>query len=505
MTRQQFEWRHDDFSGGMIYRATPGNLRQNEVEWLENFDIFEQQFATKRCGFEPLNSVALDGPVQGLIEHFASDGTRFFIAAAAGKIYRQDNGDDSTFAIVDSGFDGDPSTRWFFIPWDDDLVLLNGVDGPLYYDTSAGTIAPLGGSPPVASCGGVLFRHLFLNSVTEPVRVYYSETNDPADGYFGKNYFFDAGVGDASRVTGFLTRDQEILIGKEKSITAVRGTNPRDFAQTQNRPAYTNTSGVVNAWTFFDSGEPWYLDTTGVFSIRAPFDTPEQSYWVDGLMDGISLSRIEKSFGLFCSDKSQAMVWLPRSSSPGDFTNIALVGHIGRGRGGLAAWSIYTGLVDITSGCVGAGTEVGDIVYLGDADGFVYRRSQREFLDGANPVSATLRTMHHTFRRPSIRKLYRESIVEIETGVETNLTLRVYVDRVLAASKNISVGGGGAFVLGTGLTGDALGGKVFSRQRVQHDERGIRSQVEIVSSDELECRVSAIEQIAYPTERRGIW
>ncbi len=488
----------------MVYRSVPGNLRQNEVEWLENFEIVDQHYATKRPAFLPMNDVALDGPIQGIFDHRPSDGEQHLIVVAGGTIYKYDTVLE-LFEEIDDGYDDAETTRVFFVPFDDLLILLNGVDAPLVYDPGTETVAALGGSPPIASCGAQYYHHLVLNAVAEPARVYYSETDDPEQGYSATNYFFDVTAGgDSSAVTGFLVRDQELLIGKARSISVLRGSSPREFSQPQNRSAYSTEQGLSGPQLFIEvAGAPWFGNESGIWSLRAPFDTPEQSWSVDGFFNQLDPERLRRGFAVRLPNRDQVIFWVPRSDVESAGCDLGLVARPGFGRGGLAAWSMYLG-IQPTCAAVGRGSVTSDVLYVGNEAGIVSVQTSGQFSDGGDdPIYAQLRTGHNALRTPDVRKLFRSTVVELEIGAETTILVRYVTDRGRkTGSKEIIVAGGGLFYTGIGMTGDELGDRDFVRARYQHDTWGHRIQHTLVSSESEECRVGAIEEVGFTYERR---
>lgn len=484
----------------MVSRDTPGLLARNECELLINVDLNDVPFAKKRRGFRKMNSTPLAGPVQGIFEHRPKDGTRHFMVLAGGTLYRWDGATD-TFVTVGSGLAGTPNVRACFVPFGDLLIILNGVNEPRKYDPSTGTLEILGGNPPPASFGAVYYNHLFLSGVAGfPARIWYSETNDPEDGYESKNYFADLIVSDSSAVTAFLPLDQELIVGKRRSITAIRGMDPRDFSQPQNRAAYTNEYGIVHYKAILDvAGVPWFLSDSGVYSLRGPFDLREESWAIHDHIEHLDPTRIQRSFAVHLQQRGQAIFWVPRYN--GTHMDLGLVAHPGQGRDERAAWSLWEG-PELTAAAVGWDVIEGEVLYLGDANGFVYRESLA-YMDDTTPVRAVYRSGPIDIGLPNHLKVLREVGVEAEVAKVTQITVTAITDRDRAVDTRTVTLPAPSYDDEGQDPDDPLSGRQIRRSAVYVAQRGIQHQIKLEHTDGDEFRLSGVElrSYAYGTSR----
>jgi hypothetical protein len=490
--------RQDDFTGGMIYRHSPGKLAPNECEWLENVDLTEMAYAVKRKGFRKLNVAALAGSIQGIYEHRPRDGEVHLIVMAGGKVYRWNETTD-LFVEIHTGLSTSSAIRASMVPYDDWLILLNGVDTPHKYDPVTETVSALGGSPPIAAFGAVYYHHLFLSgNPTEPTRVYYSETDDAEDGYEGKNYFFNAIVDDTSRVTALYPREGELVIGKAQSITALRGMDPREFAQPQNRAAYTSERGIISHTGIIEvMKQPWYISEDGIFNLA----TNEEASWaVQGFFREMLAEKLGNSFSVRMKLRDQVIFWIPRKTG-GIGMDTALVAHPGKGRGGLPSWSVWTG-PEPTCATPGWGLILGESLYIGDANGFVYQTGA-VYDDATAPVEMRLRSQWYDMEQPDQLKVLKELVGEFDVGSAADISLGYAADRGRSSSGRDLTMSGSVFITGTSETGDEIGGNVLRRRRVQLDAKGHRFRVEIESTLAQDCRIAATEVVTHPYGRRG--
>lgn len=498
MPAESVIWRQHNFSGGMVSRRSPGLLLNNESEWMENMSITEMDYAVKRPGFTRVTTDPLDGAVQGIFEFqpYRPSLENMLMVMAGGTLYRW-NDVDQTFDVVGSGFNETAKTR--FVQFGNMLIILNGVDTPKKYfrpdDTDPWTLDDLGGNPPVASFGAVYYRHLFLNDVENPVRIFYSETDDPELGYASRNYLADMIVSDSSPVTGFLALDQELIVGKKRSITAIRGMDPRDFSISQNRAAYTNERGVVSHEGLIDvAGSAWFLSEDGVFSIRGPFDTPRQSYVIDGLFDNLDHMHSGNGFSVRITGMDQAIFFVQEFGS--SHPNVAFVAHPGRGRDEMAAWTVWTGIT-ATCGMRSFSSNWGEKFYIGTADGHVMVMQNATFYDHTAPVVARWRSRHLDFSRPDYLKSLREIVSEIEVDTATEVVVRYNTDRGRDMGHTTLSFEGAVFTTGYNATGDPLGGRQVRRSRFQTSSLGLNFHVEMESNAPLEMRISGAEARAF--------
>lgn len=489
------------FSGGMVQnRSLPTSLWKNECEWLENLDLTEKDAAVKRTGWERMNSSALAGAVQGIAHMRTSDGVSHILVVAGGTLYFW-NG--TTFTSAASGFAGGTAVRACFVQFNDEMIWMNGVNAVQKYNPTTNVNAVLGGSPPVATFGAFHFNHLFLSGVTSnPTRVWYSETNDPADGYDATNYFADIAAGDSSPVRGFLSLDQDLLVGKENSITSIRGMNPRDFSQPQNRAAYTNEMGIINSDCVVDvDGRPWVLTRQGIYQLNGPFSLIEQSWPINGLLDRIDPFRIDRSFAFHSSERGQVFFCVPYFAG-GPQMDIAFVGHPGKGRQGIAAWTVHTwpSGVDMTAAAVGWNTTDGEVLFMGDEDGFVYKMGTG-YSDHLTAITAKYRSDDYDFGDEEQAKVLREIAVGAEVGAAASATVAYATDRGRQSGSESVSFAAPAYQVSQDAT-DPLSSRQLRFAYSRVSPIGARHQVSVSHTAAAEFKLSSVVAYAYSHGRR---
>ncbi|MGV2384326.1 MAG UNVERIFIED_CONTAM: hypothetical protein LOD86_03530, partial [Thermobifida fusca] len=307
-------------------------------------------------------------------------------------------------------------------------------------------------------------------------------------------------VSDSSAVTAFLPLDQELIVGKRRSITAIRGMDPRDFSQPQNRAAYTNEYGIVHYKAILDvAGVPWFLSDSGVYSLRGPFDLREESWAIHDHIEHLDPTRIQRSFAVHLQQRGQAIFWVPRYN--GTHMDLGLVAHPGQGRDERAAWSLWEG-PELTAAAVGWDVIEGEVLYLGDANGFVYRESLA-YMDDTTPVRAVYRSGPIDIGLPNHLKVLREVGVEAEVAKVTQITVTAITDRDRAVDTRTVTLPAPSYDDEGQDPDDPLSGRQIRRSAVYVAQRGIQHQIKLEHADGDEFRLSGVElrSYAYGTSR----
>ncbi len=191
----------------------------------------EEQDVVLRGGCEEFVS-GLGGPVETLYEHVAVDGTRTFLAGAAGSLYSIGGGSASS---IGSGFTND---RWQIIAQMDAgagvSLLLNGEDTPRIWNGSSISSASITGiSDPKTLIQGTNFRgRIFAVAVDDP-NVYYLPFGavSGAAAAFPVGSIFQRGgyplfVTTWTRNAGETSSEQLVIVSSEGELLLYAGTSP---------------------------------------------------------------------------------------------------------------------------------------------------------------------------------------------------------------------------------------------------------------------------------------
>lgn len=459
----------------MVSRKTPSVLAENESEYLGNFELDEYQRALRRPGF-----VRLHNPEPWQTNQERIVGGPYFFYDRNGVphllVVTTDTGTNCSLYDFDWAFsqfylvgelalnDLNDLFRVTFVPFGDDIIIIHqDLDPPRRFhplDPFPGTIDSLGGIPPRAKTGAIYYNHLFLADADNPVRVFYSATNDPDNGYGGTNFLFDVVAGgDVSAVTSFLPLERELIIGKEASVTSLSGSTPNDFSQPQNQASYTGERGPLAPHCLTEiEGRPWFLSRDGIWSITGPYALREESYNVDSYFDTVLGSeKGPESLLYYDVDRKTVIAFMPNLVVGLRISSI-LTGYPGFGRDGLAAWTeLFTDAPGPTSSPFfelfirGVSAVKGyrfvaarffnedeptggtDGVYMQGGGAFLSGQALRLSFSGYDDVDTPVRALYRSQRIPysesrSNVKLLRTVGVEVERNVETTATVQAICD-----------------------------------------------------------------------------
>lgn len=106
-------------------------------------------------------------------EYANSDGTKQFLLAGGGKIYKDDGGE-----LAELKDDLDTGARFYFSQINDIVIITNGVDAPLKYDGT--TVTALGGSPPTTAIKSHIHKNrVWMIDATDKMLATCSALNTP--------------------------------------------------------------------------------------------------------------------------------------------------------------------------------------------------------------------------------------------------------------------------------------------------------------------------------------
>lgn len=497
MPRAPQLWRQDDFSGGMVQRTTRDTLLPNEVEWLQDFVITESRHLIRRNAFVEKGSL-LDS-VAAVQPHVAPDGTvRLYAITDDGDLWKWDVGTE-TFSLISTGeIPAAPMPHGYnFVSYHEYLIVLpGGAAAPVKIDTSDDSVSSVGGSPPAARYGAIYFNHLFLAGIPgEETRIYHSETADIDDGYASKNYFFNLSGVDNGEITGLLARENELIVSRDRSITRVTGYEPRDFSRPQNVAIHSPYIGArANSLVDID-GTIWFLGRDGIYSLAGGGALIRQSWAVDGLFrDWIPHPRARL---LWRPDARQLIMWPTTQVQSHPLYNKALVGYPGQGRGGRAAWSLWTmpdedaGLVrggDILNPTLGSFDLQPIHMWYGESIYELSDASQADASYSATDVSI-VRTGPQDMDDPFATKLLRQMRVEFRVPETTTVSVSYETDDGTTQSYN------------TTLT---AGSDSSQDRRFNVSPKGRKFWLEVKSQDTKDCQVMAVEMTAFTYGRKTV-
>lgn len=218
---QIYEWAVRDFSEGLLDKIDLPLMPENAASDCRNFLSKTQGMLEKRKGQVYLNSISLGNvPINGL-DIYYKGANSYLLAACGGNIYKW-NG--SAFESIKTGWDANCDV--FFETCANYVVAFNGKDTPIKYDGT--TVTTLANAPTDGQYPILHKEKLFVAPQSHPDQVWWSESFNP-ETWPAENYWtFKAGDGD--KIVALKRLYDELIIFKQRSIHALRGTNLDDFS-----------------------------------------------------------------------------------------------------------------------------------------------------------------------------------------------------------------------------------------------------------------------------------
>ncbi len=233
--------KYDNFKGGLNIRDFWHTIKDDELTLANNIRLDEGGVVRRRGGWAKYTSAAvgtsgnLIGVTQGT---FVSGGTetRYVIATDGVKVFYFTG---SVWTDITGGTVMAPAatTLVSFQQMAGLLIGFDGLNAAWTWDGAAGSIALLGGTPPIGNIGIVWQNRLFFAGVpTARSRLYYSAIGDPAT--WGASAYIDIpSPYDGDDITGLGILFGNLIIFKRNSIYIIQGDAPENFVVSKTNAA----------------------------------------------------------------------------------------------------------------------------------------------------------------------------------------------------------------------------------------------------------------------------
>jgi len=253
--KQRYEpWEIRDFSAGQVEKLNDNILPDNAAYECRNFISARFGGLSKRKGQTLLNATPLPASIQGLHPYYRSTtGMRRLIAMSQGLGFLWDGTQfvaltfsgaeslvgEASFPLISTPLWGeimfdhpmglfplDPSAIAIFEDCVSYVICMNGVDAPWKWDGSIITAlvnAPTKGRYPLLHK-----EKVFCVDVDEPSTLRWSESFDPEDWPVINNW--DVRKGDGDEITCLVKFVDDLLVFKNRSLHALKGTSLDDFS-----------------------------------------------------------------------------------------------------------------------------------------------------------------------------------------------------------------------------------------------------------------------------------
>jgi len=430
-------------------------------------------------GATRLGSTAMGGAVSGLFDY--NNGDKAVATSEDGKIWHY--GSDWT---VSSGARATGNSTTAGVRWSGEmfygatttanlLVLANGVDAPIRYDTSNGAVS-LGGSPPSTGNFPIAWQGrlwLFAGSTA-----YYSAPNDCEDwttgGGGGSVTVYRGHDGD---ITGAAIFANNLFVFKRSSVYRIAPTSTFTEVNVRN---VNSSVGCVSHQTIAEvTGSDvnllvWWsehgIEAISPSTASAGFETRNTARWVQPLASFRNIDAMSTAWSLFNINRME--YWSAYPTGSRTIPSRWLIGNFSRSRQ-RARWT-RSDRQNMTAGMVFNTSNTGYDQYVGDSSGKVYKMfdTSTDNWDGSKFLRRT-QTAYDVNNAPNRMKRYGHSHVSVETPASSTVTSRQIMLRPSMPSPESSntqnlARVGDADGWGVGQWGVALwGGSGYSGERIR--------------------------------------
>lgn len=404
---QYEEWLVSDFSGGVVDAVEDTLLQDNQLADARNVVCEQLGRIVKRRGQVYLNSVALDGAVQGLHAYYYKDAQeqRKLVAAAKGVVYSW-NG--STFTQLKDGLHATADVM--FATTINYMVAFNGTDTPWKWDGT--TVTNLENAPAAGRCPVLFKEKLFV--IVDADTVVWSREFEP-ETWEAVNYAeFDKGDGD--ELTLLIQYLGELYLFKTRSIHKISGTDISDFRYTkvENRYGAVGPRAGVVAGLYL-----YYISTEGVMMFNGIksvnlIDQRIPNFWKNSVNH---TPTVLKKAVIWCWDNR---LWVALPGKNSNSNDIVLVYDLRYG-----SWWIFDG---INASCF---TEFNDgtgvRAYTGHATHGYVIQQDTGYCDLGSAISAYLTLPNYSAKDPVLIKKFKR-VFAVDANGLNDATLSYRID-----------------------------------------------------------------------------
>lgn len=429
-------------------------------------------------GATQVGTKAMGGVVSGLFDY--NNGDKAIGVAENGKIYEFGSDWEEVSGARATGNTTTAGVRWsgtmFFGATTSKnlLIMTNGIDAPVRYDTTDGA-EPLGGNPPAGGDFPVVWQDRLW--MFDGDTAYYSAVGDAEDwstaGGGGSVSVYRGQDGD---ITGAAAFANSLFIFKRSSLYFI-GAGLISTAAIRNIDTAVGTVShrTIQRVAGSDTNKLVWWSEHGIESIEptdvsSGFTTRNAARWIQPLLDRRNVDNMVRAWSLFNLPRMEYFSSYPVAT--GTIPKESVIGNFARPHRRVR-WTRADKL-NLTAGMTFNVSNTGYEQYVGDSGGKVYKMhdSSVEDWDGV-PFTKQLQTKYHTQDAPNRVKVYGWSYIRAKTSAGGTITVRQRLLRQgmsADATPNRSALTGVADGWGVGEWGVAQwGGSGAAGQRIRPD------------------------------------
>lgn len=446
----------NDFSGGLVTKAAPMQISDNQAVDLLNCEFDMTGALVKRSGFTAYNSTPIPGAglIDNLIRYYKNDGTRTLVAtansASANKVHK---GTDATgaFTEIPGGTALDKDRPIDMLVYRDVLFLSNGRQ-PIQYYSGGASKADVTGSPapPTGSCMAVCDNRLFVaGSSTNPNRLFFSGialfSSLPALDFPATNFIDIPKQDTGDQITALAVYRDELFVFRRNDMWALIGSGPEDYYLQE----INNRVGALSHRAVCNTGDALVFASPGCIHEYRDGAMLDIGRSIDSVVTALDFSRVK-----VCWYPAKKQVWICGGASAASNNRVLVYDTM------LKAWSVFDLSLNALCLLSGAGDR-GELYGGSPTTGAVWHMDDGASDNGA-AISFVYRTKHFDMHIPQNIKVFRRLYFNVNTSVDTGpFDVNVSVDfgRITQSVSDINFKGfnrWGHFVYGLAPYGGGL-------------------------------------------------
>ena len=455
------------FPAGALHTAT------NMVYYRESDNPQTMRGATR------LGAVnALGGVVTGLFDY--NNGDKLLGTSSDGKIYQYGTSWAVSSGARATGNSTTATARWsgtmFFgaSQAKNLLILCNGINAPVMYDTTSGAVN-LAGSPPATGNFPVVWQgRVWMASGST---LFASKPDDAEDWSVGGGGFsINVARGHDGDITGLFPFGNNLFVFKRSTTYRIAPTASFTVVNVKN---VSSTVGCVSHRTIKEIGPEGgsYLTFMSEHGIAAAvpvvsaigFEAKNISRSIKPILDKKNTARLDVAWGIANLDRLEYSAYYPTASATTPSEGV--IGNWARPRK-PPRWTTHN-KTNLTAGVIFVENNTDYNQYVGNNSGSVYKMhvTSASDWDGA-AISGIIHTKHFTQGRPNHMKKYGWVFAAVQTEAEYDVVVRLNLLRRglpqhsgNRSSLTITGGGGGWGVGGWGV--EQWGGQGHAGERIR--------------------------------------
>lgn len=407
---------------GMHHDST-AKLQPGVVEFAQNFYVLDGVWKG-RLGVDQMGDQLDSAQIQGIYNFEELDGTVHIVAFCNGDMYEYDEGTDSWSKtdLSGEGITMDASQTLDFANSRGRMIVTDGVNQPWMWDGDS-TFTVLSNAP-IANGVVIYYDKVFFYDISgDETSFEWSDEADPVNGYDPTGNSWEFVQTDAGRVRGMAALNEALIVGKEDSLSYVRGSVNEQFQTDAVREGLSETEGSIgkDSVTILD-GDVYLLTQKGPMALfkgqklMRIYENPNQDNRLVETWEDVDRSTWDQAVAVV--DTQRRHIWW---AMPDDFVLVYAVDEDAWQRFKFP-WTI-TALeeVEFTSG--------NEFIFIGDDSGNVYRYGKSDqHSDAGTAIERKLRSRQHGVSDLNMVKRLVETHITFNLETDLQFDLYPYVD-----------------------------------------------------------------------------